>query len=30
MRAEIYNWFIESFNTAELKDAKVLVNDLGT
>ena len=25
---EIYNWFTEGFNTADLKDAKALLDDL--
>jgi hypothetical protein len=29
MLAEIYNWFIEGFDTADLKDAKALLNELG-
>jgi adenylate cyclase len=28
--AEIYNWFTEGFDTADLKDAKALLNELGT
>ena len=28
MLAEIYNWFTEGFDTADLKDAKALLNDL--
>jgi hypothetical protein len=28
MLAEIYNWFTEGFDTADLKDAKVLLNEL--
>ena len=27
--AEIYNWFTEGFDTADLKDAKVLLDELG-
>jgi predicted ATPase/class 3 adenylate cyclase len=27
--AEIYNWFTEGFDTADLKDAKALLNELG-
>jgi hypothetical protein len=30
MLAEIYNWFIEGFDTAELRDAKTLLNELST
>jgi class 3 adenylate cyclase/tetratricopeptide (TPR) repeat protein len=30
MLAEIYNWFTEGFDTADLKDAKVLLDELGT
>jgi hypothetical protein len=26
MLAEIYNWFIEGFDTADLKDAKTLLD----
>ena len=29
MLAEIYNWFTEGFDTADLKDAKALLNELG-
>ena len=29
MLAEIYNWFTEGFDTADLKDAKALVDELG-
>jgi hypothetical protein len=28
MLAEIYNWFTEGFNTADLKDAKALLDEL--
>jgi hypothetical protein len=28
--AEIYNWFTEGFDTADLKDAKILLEKLGT
>src|SRR5262249_25849809 len=28
MLAEIYNWFTEGFDTADLKDAKVLLDEL--
>jgi len=28
MLAEIYNWFTEGFDTADLKDAKTLLNEL--
>jgi predicted ATPase len=27
--AEIYNWFTEGFDTADLKDAKALLDELG-
>jgi predicted ATPase len=30
MLAEIYNWFTEGFDTADLKDAKALVEELAT
>jgi predicted ATPase/DNA-binding winged helix-turn-helix (wHTH) protein len=30
MLAEIYNWFTEGFETADLKDAKALLDELGT
>jgi hypothetical protein len=30
MLADIYNWFTEGFDTADLKDAKSLLDDLGT
>ncbi len=29
MLAEIYNWFTEGFDTADLKDAKSLLDELG-
>jgi predicted ATPase len=29
MLADIYNWFTEGFDTADLKDAKALLNELG-
>ena len=29
MIAEIYNWFTEGFDTADLKDAKALLDELG-
>ena len=29
MLAEIYNWFSEGFDTADLKDAKALMEELG-
>jgi hypothetical protein len=29
MFAEIYNWFTEGFDTADLKDAKALLDELG-
>jgi predicted ATPase len=28
MLADIYNWFIEGFDTADLKDAKALLDQL--
>ena len=28
MLPEIYNWFTEGFDTADLKDAKVLLDEL--
>jgi predicted ATPase len=28
MLAEIYNWFTEGFDTADLKDAKALLEEL--
>ena len=28
MLAEIYNWFTEGFDTADLKDAKALLDEL--
>jgi hypothetical protein len=28
MLADIYNWFTEGFDTADLKDAKVLLDEL--
>jgi hypothetical protein len=28
MLAEIYNWFTEGFDTADLKDAKALLGEL--
>ena len=30
MLAEIYNWFTEGFDTADLKDARALLEELGT
>ena len=30
MLAEIYNWFAEGFDTADLKDAKALLDEPGT
>jgi hypothetical protein len=30
MLADIYNWFTEGFDTADLKDAKALLEELGT
>ena len=30
MLAEIYNWFTERLDTADLKDAKALLEELGT
>jgi hypothetical protein len=29
MLADIYNWFTDGFDTADLKDAKVLLEELG-
>jgi ATP/maltotriose-dependent transcriptional regulator MalT len=29
MLADIYNWFTEGFDTADLKDAKALLGELG-
>ena len=29
MLAEIYNWFTDGFDTADLKDAKALLDELG-
>jgi len=29
MLAEIYNWFTEGFDTADVKDAKALLDELG-
>jgi predicted ATPase len=29
MLAEVYNWFTEGFDTADLKDAKTLLAELG-
>ena len=29
MLAEIYGWFTEGFDTADLKEAKALLDDLG-
>ena len=29
MLTEIYNWFTEGFSTADLKDAKALLDELG-
>ena len=29
MLSEIYNWFTEGFDTADLKDAKALLDELG-
>jgi predicted ATPase len=29
MLSEIYNWFTEGFDTADLKDARALLGDLG-
>jgi predicted ATPase len=28
--AEVYNWFTEGFNTADLKDAKALLAEVST
>jgi predicted ATPase len=30
MLAEIYNWFTEGFDTADLKDAKALLEELSS
>ncbi len=30
MLAEIYGWFTEGFDTADLKDAKALVDELSS
>jgi predicted ATPase len=30
MLAEIYSWFTEGFDTADLKDAKMLLEDIAT
>jgi hypothetical protein len=30
MFAEIYRWFTEGFDTADLKDAKALLDELST
>ena len=30
MLAEIYNWFTEGFDTADLKDAKALLDELNS
>jgi hypothetical protein len=30
MLAEIYNWFTEGFDTADLKDAKAMLEELDT
>jgi predicted ATPase len=30
MLAAIYNWFTEGFDTADLKEAKALLEDFGT
>jgi hypothetical protein len=30
MLTEIYNWFTEGFDTADLKDAKALLDELST
>jgi len=30
MLAEIYGWFTEGFDTADLKDAKALLEELGS
>jgi predicted ATPase len=29
MLADVYNWFTEGFDTADLKDAKALLQELG-
>jgi hypothetical protein len=30
MLSHIYNWFTEGFDTADLQDAKALLEELGT
>jgi predicted ATPase len=30
MLAEVYNWFTEGFNTADLKEAKALLDELSS
>jgi len=30
MLSDIYNWFTEGFDTADLKDAKALMDQLGS
>jgi len=30
MLAEIYNWFTEGFDTANLKDAKAILDEFGS
>ena len=30
MLADIYNWFTEDFDTADLKEAKALLDELAT
>jgi predicted ATPase len=30
MLADVYNWFTEGFDTADLKDAKTLLDELAT
>jgi hypothetical protein len=30
MLADIYNWFTEGFDTADLKEAKALLDELGS
>ena len=30
MRSDIYNWFTEGFDTADLKDAKALLDELSS
>jgi adenylate cyclase len=30
MLSDVYNWFTEGFDTADLKDAKALLNELSS